>query len=234
ELCGRFPWVAFHHGYTHTDLKMRAYNKLDRWSLPRANRVITVSEAFAAQLQRMGVKPERLRVVHNSVRAEEFRGASIQAGRISPGIMPGERVILAVGRLSREKGHAVLIRAFSGLLRHDHRLRAKLVLVGDGPERRRLQRAAVSFGVEDCVVFTGQVGDVRPYYKAADVLVLPSYTEGSPNVLLEAMAAGLPVVATAVGGVPEIVTDGESALLTPPGDSQRMAAAMSALLNDAY
>jgi glycosyltransferase involved in cell wall biosynthesis len=108
----------------------------------------------------------------------------------------------------------------------------RLVIVGDGPERRALLAAAESAGIADRVIFAGHVEDVRPYYKMADVMALPSYTEGSPNVLLEAMAAGVPIVATAVGGVPEIVTDGESALLTPAGDAPGLAAGISALLDD--
>jgi glycosyltransferase involved in cell wall biosynthesis len=231
----RFPWVAFHHGYTDTDLKMRAYNKLDRWSLPHADRVVTVSRAFATQLERKGVRADRIRVLHNSVSFEKFDGVEAQSGdslRLRLGISPGERVVLAVGRLSREKGHSVLMLAFKILLKSRPAESTRLVVVGDGPERRALLAAAESAGIADRVIFAGQVDDVRHYYKIADVMALPSYTEGSPNVLLEAMAAGVPIVATAVGGVPEIVTDGESALLTPAGDAPSLAAAISALLDD--
>jgi len=107
-----------------------------------------------------------------------------------------------------------------------------LVLVGDGPERERLGQAARAAWLEARVVFAGHQREVGPYYGLADVFVLPSHSEGSPNVLLEAMAAGVPVVATAVGGVPELVENEESALLVRPGDSATMAEAIGRLLAD--
>jgi glycosyltransferase involved in cell wall biosynthesis len=105
-----------------------------------------------------------------------------------------------------------------------------MVLVGDGPEREALIALARNKGV--ALTMAGQISDVAPYFAAADVFVLPSHSEGSPNVLLEAMAAGLPVVATAVGGVPDTVTDGEQALLVPAAQPQAMADAIRRLLTD--
>jgi glycosyltransferase involved in cell wall biosynthesis len=107
------------------------------------------------------------------------------------------------------------------------------VVVGEGPEERRIRQLAVSLETADQVIFTGPVSGVGPYYRMADVLVLPSHSEGSPNVLLEGMAAGVPVVATAVGGVPEIVRPGESALLVRPHDPRGLADAIRLLLTDA-
>jgi glycosyltransferase involved in cell wall biosynthesis len=95
-----------------------------------------------------------------------------------------------------------------------------------------LEAAARSRGIHADVIFTGQVNDVQPFYAAADVFVLPSHSEGSPNVLLEAMAANLPIVATAVGGVPEIVENNESALLVPANDPNAMTAAIARLLRE--
>jgi glycosyltransferase involved in cell wall biosynthesis len=109
----------------------------------------------------------------------------------------------------------------------------KLVVVGEGPERERVEAAALSLGLDACVVFAGHASDVRPFYALADVLALPSHSEGSPLVLLEAMAAGVPVVATSVGGVPEVATDGETALLVPPHDPAAMASALARVLSDA-
>jgi glycosyltransferase involved in cell wall biosynthesis len=101
-----------------------------------------------------------------------------------------------------------------------------LVLVGDGPERARIQQAIRTFGLEGAVTLTGQVPSAEPYYGIADIAVLSSLTEGSPNALLEAMAAGIPVVATKVGGIPEIATHGETALLISPGDREAMTRAL--------
>jgi len=229
----RFPWVAFHHGYTATDTKMRLYNQLDRWSLPGAARVLTVCGPFAEQLARTGVRRERITVRHNSVtRPARADDASLAALKARLGLKEGERVILAVGRLSFEKGHADLVAALGELKRLDPALDFKLVVAGDGPERARAEEAAGALSLSDRVVFAGHTSDVRPFYALADVLALPSHSEGSPNVLLEAMAAGVPVAATRVGGVPEIAEDGESALLVPARDPSAMAAALRRLLTD--
>ena len=228
------PWVAYHHGYTATDLKMRFYNLFDRRSLPRADRVLTVCKAFANDLaQQKGLARSRISVLHNSIRpVPRATKAEALALREQLGITIGDRIILSVGRLSKEKAQADLIRAFARLRDTNPDLQAKLVIVGEGPERAKLEAETNSTGVADRVIFTGQVSNVRPYYAITDVLANVSHSEGSPYVLLEAMAAGVPIVATAVGGVPEMLSDGESATLVPPGDSAAMAAAMGRLLKD--
>jgi glycosyltransferase involved in cell wall biosynthesis len=104
--------------------------------------------------------------------------------------------------------------------------------VGDGPERAALERQSQALGLRDAVTFAGYRANVRPYYALADVVALPSHTEGSPNVVLEAMAAEVAVAATRVGGVPEIVTDGETGLLTQRQDPRGMAAALGRLRAD--
>ena len=233
-LAPRRPWVAFHHGYTTTDMKMRLYNRINRLTLPSATRVATVCGAFARQLESAGVKPERIFVRHSSVAAAEARAGDDAARglRARLGVAEGERVILSVGRLSREKGHADLLRALSRLAETDPALKFKAVVVGDGPERAALEAEAASLGLKERVIFAGHADDVRPFYAAADASALPSHSEGSPLALLEAMAAGLPVVATAVGGVPEVAADGETALLVPARDPRAFAAALSRVLSD--
>jgi glycosyltransferase involved in cell wall biosynthesis len=229
------PWVAFHHGYTTTDLKMRVYNQLDRWSLRSAERVVTVSQAFAHSLVRDGVPPERVVVLHNALAVNGFAHVSldaVRALRTKLQIRPDERVILTVGRLSHEKGHVDLVAALSLLKSNCPGLNAKLVVVGEGPEQQRIRQWAVSRGIDDQVIFAGQVTEVGPYYAMADLLVLPSHSEGSPNVLLEGMAAGVPIVAAAVGGVPEIVRHAESALLVGLRDPAGLVEAMRLLLAD--
>lgn len=235
-LWRRRPWVAFHHGYTSTDLKMGLYNCLDRWSLPAAHRVVTVCGPFAQQLARRGVRPERIFVRHNSINENGAAlppASDVRALRERLGIGEGARVVLAVGRLSREKAHVDLVEALGRLRGSDPGVDFRLVVVGDGPERPAVERAAREQGLSDRLAFAGHVSDVRPFYALADLLALPSHSEGSPNVLLEAMAAGVPVAATAVGGVPEVVAHEESALLVPPHDTRAMAAAVGRLLADA-
>ena len=234
RLWRQYPWVAFHHGYTKTKLRERVYNRMNDLSLPTAHGVITVCQAFAQEMVRAGVPPERIFVQHNSIRLEQ--AASMEEAqwlRAQLGIADDERMVLAIGRLSSEKAHIDLLSAFSHLQKTETEIKTRLVIVGDGPERKRLEAAARLYGISERVNFAGQISNVKPYYAAADVLVLPSHSEGSPYVLLEAMAAGLAIVATAVGGVPEMVKDEESALLVPPRDPRAMAEAVSRVLTDA-
>ena len=234
RLWQRYPWIAFHHGYTTTDRKMRVYNHLDRWSLPKADRLVTVCNAFARELAGTTRVPiEKIAVRHNSVRPQPPPAAeAVQNLRTSLGIADHERVVLAVGRLSREKAQIDLISAFKLMRDNNPQLKSKVVIVGDGPERATLAAAVRSCGFEKDVVFAGQQSEVRPYYAMAEVFVLPSHSEGSPNVLLEAMAAGVAIVATTVGGVPEMIEDNQSALLVPANNPSGLSAAISRLLTD--
>lgn len=233
----RTPWVAFHHGYTWPDQRARLYNQLDRWSLRAALRVITVSQPFRGELIRHKIPPGRIEIVHNAIEPDWGRNPSPAPAELRArlGIDPARKVILIVGRLSREKGHHSLLRAFSELAAAhtgENAANAHLLIVGEGPERPRIQAAIHHFGLGKVVTFTGQVPSAEPYYGIADLAVLASLSEGSPNALLEAMSARVPVVATSVGGIPEIVSDRESALLVPPEDPAALCRAMRELLAD--
>jgi len=226
------PWVVFHHGYTWPDLRMRLYNQLDRWSLRAARCVLTVSRPFRDELVSRGVDPGRITIVHNAIDPEWGTRTTPQERlemRARLRIEPDRKVILTVGRLSREKDHGTLIRALR-LLRLEAAPGPHLVLVGDGPEQRRFEAAINESGLSDSGTLTGQVPTAEPYYGIADLAVLSSLSEGSPNALLEAMAARVPVVATAVGGVPEIVTHLESAYLVRPGHAPELARGIEAIL----
>lgn len=225
------PWLAYHHGYTTENLKMRLYNQLDRWSLPGADRVVTVCTPFANMLAGRGVKLARISVVPNSIEPNsELAGESSSELREKWKLTGSAPVILAVGRHSSEKGHTYLITA-AHLLRQEHpELDFQMLLVGDGPETRRLESQVDRYGLRDHVRFTGHQRNAMPYYALADLFVLPSLSEGSPNVLLEAMLAKTPIVASAVGGVPETVEHGQSALLVQPRDSAALAQAIGTVL----
>jgi glycosyltransferase involved in cell wall biosynthesis len=226
-------WIAFHHGDTAEDLKMRLYTQLDRWSLRAADHSVTVCEPFADLLVARGVRRERLRVIPNAMAAAPMVAKEdVIALRDRLALPPDARVILSVGRLSPEKGHSDLLAALRLLRRDRPQFAIKLILVGDGIERPSLERAAAAPDLASSVIFAGQSSNVWPYYSLADVFALPSHSEGSPNALLEAMAAGVPIVACKVGGVPETVEDGSSALLVPPGDPAAMANALARVLED--
>jgi glycosyltransferase involved in cell wall biosynthesis len=132
--------------------------------------------------------------------------------------------------MSREKGYADLAPALLELRRRRPELLFWCVLVGDGAERARVARAAASVGVADRLLLTGHRVDAQAFFALADVFVLPSHSEGAPNVLLESMAAGAPIVAARAGGVPEMVRDQETALLVPPKQPPALAAALERVL----
>jgi glycosyltransferase involved in cell wall biosynthesis len=224
----RVPWVAYHHGYTKPTKTQEFYNRLDRLSLRKARALITVTPAFVLELEAAGVPAERISIVPNSIRTDW--ALNVDAEKLSSlrsqMAAPSTKIVLAVGRLSREKAHADLIEALA-LLKD---VAVHLVLVGEGPEYDSLTCLAANRRVP--LTMAGQISDVAPYFALADVFVLPSHSEGSPNVLLEAMAAALPIVATDVGGIPDAVTAGEDALLVPPSRPETLAEAIRTLLTD--
>lgn len=235
RLC---PWIAFHHGYTTDAKRTLVYNQLDRWSLRVPSRIITVCQAFERQLSFRGAPPSRIKVLHNGISQdwldarEGIDGQTATAYDDRSGGRRHERVVLAVGRLSEEKAFTDLIVAMDKLRQLRPGLFVRLLIVGEGPERTRIEKAVHDLKLEDRVKMVGYVPDVRPYYRVADALAVSSLSEGSPNALLEAMAAGIPVVATAVGGIPEIVIDKETGLLTEPRNPCAMASAMDLVLTD--
>jgi len=224
-------WLAFHHGYTKMSARVRAYQQLDRVSLPAADRVVTVCKPFVQQLVERGVDPHRIRILANAVENRARPGAAdIPALKRHLGLLPEQTILLSVGRLSVEKGHNNLIVAFRSLEKRLAQRDLRLVLVGDGGEAQKLRAAAADLG--NRVLFAGHIEDPWPYFCVADVFALPSYSEGSPLVLLEAMTAELPIVASAVGGIPEVLTDGVSALLIPPGDAESLTQSLERVLCD--
>ncbi len=144
--------------------------------------------------------------------------------------LSGRTVVGIVAKLSPVKGHEYFLRAAAGIAKA--RDDVAFLVVGDGPRRETLTQMAKELGIEDAVVFAGARDDVPSLLKLMDVFVLSSLSEGSPNAVLEAMAAGLPVVATDVGGLPDMVIDGESGILVAPGDSEALGSAISELLGD--
>ena len=226
------PWLAFHHGYTTESLRVRLYNQLDRFTLPRADRVITCCRDFERELRARGVRAERLTVLRNASDPGPSPSRPILAQlRGELGIAATDVILLAVGRLSSEKGHAELIRAFDQLKRDDEWRNVRLLIVGDGIEAGRLKEQAHPLGTS--VIFAGHRPSAWPYFGLADIFVLPSRSEGSPLVLLEAMHARLPIVATCVGGVEEAVQNEVSGLLVPPRDPNALAVALIRVLRDA-
>ena len=225
-----FPWVAWNHGYTSKNRIDRAYNQIDRWSLHGAFRLMTVCGPFADAMQKLGIPRDNVTVLHNFVDAHQ-RPTEDDLLRLREQLGFGdELMIVTIGRMSLEKGHANLLNAIALMKEMPDLPPHRFVLVGDGPEEQNLRRQAASLGIEDRILWTGFQRDVAPYYAMATIYALPSLSEGSPNVILEAMSAGLPIAATRAGGVPEILEDNVTGLLVPTQEPQALAAALRKLL----
>lgn len=226
------PVVAVSRGWTGETFKVRWYDRLDRYFLPRMDRVVCVSEGQAAKVRAAGVHPFQVRVIRNAARAEAFRDPDPDRRRQIESLFarPGRQLVLTAGRLSADKGIHVLLDAIPDVLARTPE--ARFVICGDGDQRGRLERQSRDLGISDVVAFAGFRTDLDHWMPNADLFVLPSFTEGLPNVLLEAHAAGVPVVATAVGGNPELVADAETGYLVPPGNPAALAERIATVLAD--
>lgn len=228
------PIIGFSRGYTSESLRVDFYERFERWVLPRLDGIICVSEGQKRRLWDLGIRNPKMWVVHNAVEVDESgvedqeRLKAEALARL--GIPDHMKVMVAAGRLSREKGHRSLVEALA--LLGDARPEWLLLICGEGPCREDLEKQARRLGVLERCWFLGFRQDIKEIFQAMDLLVLPSLTEGLPNVILEAFACGKPVVATNVGGVPEVVDEGVSGLLVPPGRADLLARAIEILLHD--
>jgi len=224
------PVIAVSHGWTAQDFKVRLYEKLDRICLRRMDRVVCVSQKQADRVIASGTPGVRVAVIRDAVQAARFEKPDPNGRQKLRSLFTEgpERIIGAAGRLSPEKGFSNLIQAAAILAGNDARL--GFVLFGDGPLREGLARQIGERGLQGRFLMAGHRTDLDGLLPFLDLLVLPSYTEGLPNIVLEAFAAGVPVVATAVGGTPEIVDDGVNGFLVPAGDAQALADRIAAAL----
>lgn len=223
--------VVWHVRDILEDAGARAWLRRVAWYV--RPRVIAISEAVAAQFQGAGLD---VRVIHNGIPLERFTPGEPPAGLApSLGLGPQDELICVVGRLTPWKGHRTLLQAMCRV--REARPRAKLIVVGEvafweDSYEEELRSLAQSLGLADRVVWAGFREDVPDLLRLCDVFVLPSVNEPFGRVIIEAMAAGKPVVATRSGGVPEIVVEGETGLLVPPGDEAALAGALVELLAD--
>jgi glycosyltransferase involved in cell wall biosynthesis/protein-tyrosine-phosphatase len=212
--------------------KFQAYHALDKAALwCFADRIVAVSTGLAETLRTTGYKRSAVVPIHNGVDLNNVRATRDRDDvRRELGIPPGTLLVGTVGRLSPVKAQRDLLRAAQRILRKERD--ARFLIVGDGPLRQALAATAAQLGVDRACRFLDSRDDICDLAAAMDVFVLPSLHEGIPMALLEAMALGRPVVATAVGGVPEVVTDRVNGLLVAPGDDRALADACLALALD--
>lgn len=229
-LCG-LPWIGFAHGYIDDNSRRsRLYNRIDRSVLRRADRVVAVSESMKALLTQYGLSEDKIRVIHNAIDpADTAAGMSAQETRRSHGLTHTQRIIGVVGRLSPEKGQIIFLRAMEKVAARLPEVKA--LIIGDGRDRPMLEEFCREKRLGNHVLFLGHQERIGDYYQLLDLLVSPSLSEGLPNNLLEAMSFGVPVLATAVGGVPEVIHDGNG-MIVPPNDSAMLAEKMIELLEN--
>ncbi len=248
------PIISVSRGWTGENVKVSLYEKLDRFNLRFMDAVVAVSEGQAVKVLNAGVPAEKLTVIRNGARLEAFaapdetyrerleqlafghaKTVSINGGEPAASATGEirarrEKIIVAAGRLSPEKGFRVLVEAAAQVRQAGagHRF----VLFGDGSERGLLEQRIRELDLSEHFILAGFRDDLDQWLPWADIVVLPSFTEGLPNVALEAAAAGIPIIATRVGGTPEVVRDGLNGCLVAAGDSSALANKIMLLGND--
>jgi glycosyltransferase involved in cell wall biosynthesis len=212
--------------------KRRSDRLLDAACSALPTHTIAVSDAVKRDcVERLGWRDEDVTVIRTGIDPPERDDAERAAElRQAWGVGADDTLVLTIARLSYEKGVDVLIDA-AAILR-ESRTGVKVVVLGDGPDRAELEAKIQEQGLGEVVLLAGFHSDVWPALAAADIVCMPSKSEGMPNVLLEAMAASKPVVAAAVGGIPEAVVSDENGILVPPSDAPALAAALGRLMDD--
>jgi glycosyltransferase involved in cell wall biosynthesis len=217
------------HGWVRHTRRTPLYYRLDELCLPRYEAVLCVSQDLHERCLALGISAQRCALVENAIDTDEFsRRVDVAEAKRRAGVPAGRSVIGAVGRLSAEKGFDLLIRAAHRLLQSGQDL--EVWIAGDGDAEPQLRALVAELGVGDRVRLLGYRNDTRPLYEAMDLFVLSSLREGLPNVLLEAMALEVPVLATRVAGVPRLIRDGENGVLVEPGSVDELADGLARLL----
>ena len=218
------PWVAMAEGYTSENRRMALYNRLDRWLLRRADRVVAVSRATSEFLQAYGISAERMTVIPNAIDASDYQlDTDRHTLRKAWRIHPDDMLVGVIGRFSPEKGQSVFIRSFKNVLNQVPRAHA--VLIGEGLEEASLRAIVHSEGLEEHVHFAGYHCAMSPVFAALDLVVVPSLNEGIPLVVSEALLHSKPIVSTRAGGIPEVLTGELARWLVRAGDVEALAMA---------
>jgi glycosyltransferase involved in cell wall biosynthesis len=229
----RPPVVFVEHGRMYPDLPNRKRMMFNRLCLRSTDRVVAVGEAVKrALIANEGIQGDRIEVIYNGTRLEEFSidGGVRVAMRRELGIEENQPVAIQVARLDYLKDHCTAVRTAEHVRKAMPNF--KLLLVGDGPERGKIEREIQTRDLAGTVQLLGQRSDIRRLLAAADAFLLTSISEGIPVTFIEAMGAGLPIVSTAVGGVEEVVVQGETGFVAPAGDDLQLANSLLRLMGN--
>lgn len=213
------PIIAFSRGDTQDNLKVRFFWKLDHIALRFVNKIIAVSDAQRKKINNLGIGQKNTSVVRNAISVNDYPVySSIHRSKFRQklGINDDAIMVVSAGRMSKEKGQIYLINAIDKI--YDKIANVYFVFCGDGPDRSKLEEIVSIYKINKICKFVGFRKDLPEFFNAMDIMVLPSLTEGLPNVVLEAFAVRKPVIASNVGGVNEIVIESQNGKLTPPAD----------------
>jgi len=228
----RVRTISTCHGFIENDKKLSRYNALDRLVLRFCDTIIAVSADIQRSLTDCGIKANRIKVIPNAVRTDIDKSSLLnqrQEARQLFGFSEEDCVLGYVGRLSPEKGLTYLIE--SAALARNANCPVKMLIIGEGPEQGELRNTVKRRGLESHAVFAGFQTIIDGLLPAIDIFILPSLTEGTPMSLLEAMAYGIPAIASTVGQIPEIIDSGKSGILVRPEDAEQMKDAIVFLCN---
>lgn len=232
-FCRRPPTlIATNHNWIGLTVSEKLYQAVDTFALRWFAQIIAVSEQVKRDMVERSIQPENIDVVANGIDPDDpdLHCIGLEARR-ELGLNEDDLVIGNVARLTAEKAHTRLIGAAAALRPDFPNIR--LVIIGDGPERPALEESVRQVNLGDVALFVGNTDHARRYYSAFDIFALPSLNEGLPMVLLEAMAAGVPVIASSMGAVPQVVQHEKNGLLVPPGDTDQLVQALRRLAADA-
>jgi len=225
--------VGFSRGWTAENLTVKLYGLMDKLLIRFSDRVVAVSYAQRERLRTLFVPEGKIRVVQNSL-IDMGPESSMEPDfdvRRQLRVNSEARLVFSAGRLSPEKGHSDLLEAAEIILAHERNRNVHFVIAGAGPLQEKMSEMAERLSIADHVHFLGFCKDLKPWFKQSDVFALPSLSEGLPNVILESLFFKLPVAATRVGGVPELIEDGHTGVLVVPRNPADLAAKIMIILD---
>ena len=204
-----------------------------KWLMRKANAIVCESDSFRNELVQLGIPANTISVIANGIDLEAFQPTDKTTARRQLNLPEDKTILINVGGLSPVKDQKTLIEAAAQIITNKPGL--LLVLVGEGETRKELESLVQSKGLQEQIRFAGfqEVTKIPEWLNAADIFVLTSISEGSPNIILEAMSCALPIIATSVGGIPEMIRDGEEGLLIPPQAPEVLIEKLNILLGDA-
>ncbi len=223
--------IHTNHLWTHDDLKLRCYEFLEGILTNWFNCIVAVSDSIAKEIRPFIWDKKRLSVISNGIDFDRFKNLPQHGSLRKEYDIRGDEIVVGViGRYAAQKGHEYLFRALAKITELDKDILIKLFVVGHGELERQFKKIVANLKIEDRVIFAGFRNDILPVLNTIDFLAMPSLSEGLPIVLLEAMAAGVPVVVTPVGGIPKLIKDGETGFVVQPKDVDGLADAIKKMI----